>query len=107
VLLTHWPLHKWNPVLQITLHAGGVPAQVACAFVVFRGQGVHEAPQVDTLVFETHLLPHWWYPVSQTRPHTGVAPVQVGVLWAGDGHAVHEAPHPLTLLFAMQMVPHR
>lgn len=59
VLLTHWPLHKWKPAVQVMPHTGDVPAQVLCPWGSV-GQGEQEAPQLFTLLFATQLLPHGW-----------------------------------------------
>jgi hypothetical protein len=56
-LLTHCPLHRWYPVLQVIAHS--VPLQVDWPWGSV-GQAAQEAPQADGLLFATQVLPHRW-----------------------------------------------
>jgi hypothetical protein len=52
VLLTHAPLHRWNPALHTKPQA--VPSHVAVALAGGAGHAVHDVPQLITLVLLTH-----------------------------------------------------
>ena len=68
------------------------------------GHGVHELPQLLTLVLDTHALPQRCVPSPQTKSQ--LVPLQVGVAPNGAVQAAHELPQLFTLSFGTQFPPH-
>jgi hypothetical protein len=61
------------------------------------GHGVHEAPQLWTLVFDAHVLvPHRCVPALHVKPQ--LVPSHVAVAFAGGTQAVHEEVPQLAVL---------
>lgn len=117
------PRQDLKPALQVALHE--VPLQVAVPFVG-TGHGVHDRPQLLTLLFDTQVPPQLCVPVEHVPLHADVLemhaplhnlkpvlqvtphdePLQVAVPFAGTGHGVHDVPQLLTLLFPRHIPLH-
>jgi hypothetical protein len=87
--------------LQVKPHV--VPSHVALP-LVGTAHGVQSAPQLETLLLETHAPPQSWNPALHVYPHE--VPSHVAVAFAGMEHAEHEAPQLLTLLLLTHAAPH-
>ncbi len=88
-----------------------VPLHVAVP-LAGTAHGVHELPQVATLLFDTHAPLHKCWPDAQTGTHAlpigmkpglqvkpQAVPLHVATPFAGTGHGVHEPPQVATSLF--------
>ena len=73
------------PVLHVIPHV--VPLQVAVPFAG-TGQGVHDVPQLATLLLATQLPEQTWYPDAHAAA-THDVPEQANVVAFAVGHAAH------------------
>ena len=80
-----------------------MPLRQLAVPLVAVGHGVHEEPQLLTLVFEEQTPLQLWYPALQVDPQE--VPSQVAAPFAGTGQALHEVPQVAVLVFDAQLPP--
>jgi hypothetical protein len=100
-------VQMWKLVLQVGTQAP--PTQSTLAAFVGVAHGVHDVPQLFTLVLARQVgaaaVPHWWNPGAlHATPQASGVPSQVAIPLAGGAtHGVQDAPQLVVRPFDTQV----